>query len=212
MTTSRRFHRSVAVIGALALALVASSGAYAQMGGGMMGGFGSGGGMMGGFGGSGGIMGGPDSANGNGRGMQGGYGPDAGRGYEPGSRGDRGEAPNAPDRERANAPAGRGLGPFDELGLSRQQRGAVSVINDELRDRQSNLDRRIVAEQEKLRALYDAPVRDRSKIDEQFRRIDQLRRERFESTVDAHERIEAQLSGQQRERLHRIAPRWNAGE
>jgi len=193
-------------MGALAFAIVATPGAYAQMGGGgMMGGFGGGGGMMGGFG----------SGGGNGGGMMGGYGSGSGagngNGYGPGSYGGRREAPAAPNRERPQARAGHDLSPLDQLDLSRQQRGAIDVINAELRDRQSNLDRRLGVEQEKLRALYDAPARDRSKIDKEFRRIDQLRREKFQTTVDARDRIEAQLSAQQRQQLHRIAPRWNAG-
>ena len=95
--------------------------------------------------------------------------------------------------------------------MSRQQLGAINIISDELRDRQSNVSRRLAAEQEKLRALYDAPERDRTKIDRQFRSIEQLRREMFDSSVDAHDRIEAQLSARQRQRLRQIAPRWNTG-
>jgi len=174
---------------------------------------GMGGGMMGGFGGSGGMMGGYGSGGGSGGGMMGGYGPGAGNGngYGPRSYGEQREAPAAPNREREKSPTRRDLGPLDQLDLSRAQRAAINVINGELRDRQSNLDRRLGLEQEKLRALYDAPVRDQSKIDGEFRRIDQLRREKFESTVGARDRIEAQLSAQQKQRLHRIAPRWNAG-
>lgn len=199
------------MMGVLVLALAGNSSAYAQMGGGMMGGFGSGGGMMGGFGPGGGMTGGAGSWGGNGPGMRGGYGPGAGNGDGPGYYGDQREAPPAPKRDAASARAGRELGPLDQLDLSRQQRAAIDVINGELRDRQSNLDRRLALEQEKLRALYDAPVRDQAKIDGQFRSIDQLRRERFESTADARDRIEAQLNVEQRQRLHRIAPRWSAG-
>lgn len=201
MTASERSRRTIAVIGALAFAIAATPSAYAQMGGGMMGGFGGGGGMMGGFG----------PGGGNGNGMMGGYGSGAGNGYGPGSYGDGREAPAAPDRERNEARAGHEPDPLDRLGLSRQQGEAIDIIAAELRDRQSNLDRRLALEQEKLRALYDAPARDRSKIDRQFDRIEQLRREKFESNANARDRIKAQLSAQQRQQLHRIAPRWNAG-
>jgi hypothetical protein len=54
--------------------------------------------------------------------------------------------------------------------------------------------------------------RDLSKIETQFHRIERLRRELLESSVDAHGRIAAQLNAQQGQRLRRIAPRWNAGE
>lgn len=204
----KHYGKLIQIIGAMALATLAATSAYAQMGGGgMMGGLGSGGGMMGGFGS------GSGNSNGNGQGMFGGYGRDSrnDNGYGPGTNSGRRDAPLAPDANRSEASGDRGLGPLDQLDLSRQQLGAVRVINDELRDRQSNLSRRLAAEQEKLRALYDAPERDRSKIEKEYRRIDQLRREMFESSVNAQDRIEAQLSVQQRQRLHRIAPRWNAG-
>ena len=194
----------IEILGAMAFASLVTSSAYAQMGGGgMMGGFGAGRGMMGGFG----------AGGGNATGMMGGYGTDSqnGNGYGPGANRGRRDAPVAPDATRSETLGDHDLGPLNQLDLSRQQLGAVSVINEELRDRQSNLSRRIAAEQETLRALYDAPERDRTKIDRQFRRIEQLRREMFESSVNAHDRIEAQLSAQQRQRLHRIAPRWNAG-
>ena len=194
----------IEIIGAMALATVVTTSAFAQMGGGgMMGGFGSGGGMMGGFG----------AGGGNGRGMMGGYGTGSGNDsdYGPGTNRGRRDAPVAPDVNRSETSRNLDLGPLDRLDLSKQQLGAIDIINEELRDRQSNVNRRLAAEQEKLRALYDAPERDRTKIDRQFRRIGQLRRETFESSVDARDRIEAQLSAQQRQRLHRIAPRWNAG-
>src|SRR3990170_6715060 len=57
----------IEIIGAMALATVVTTSAFAQMGGGgMMGGFGSGGGMMGGFGSGSGMMGGFGSGGGNG--------------------------------------------------------------------------------------------------------------------------------------------------
>ena len=184
----------IEIIGAMALATVVTTSAFAQMGGG---------GMMGGFG----------SGGGNGTGMMGGYGTgsrndnDSGRGANLGRR----DAPVAPDANGSAPSDGVDLRPLNQLDLSRQQLGAINIISDELRDRQSNVSRRLAAEQEKLRALYDAPERDRTKIDRQFRSIEQLRREMFDSSVDAHDRIEAQLSARQRQRLRQIAPRWNTG-
>lgn len=200
----KRYRKSIEIAGTMALAALLTTSAYAQMGGGgMMGGLGSGGGMMGGFG----------SGSGSGQGMFGGYGRDSrnDNGYGPGTNGGRRDAPLAPDANRSEASGDHGLGPLDQLDLSRQQLGAINVINEELRDRQSNLSRRLAAEQEKLRALYDAPERDRSKIEKEYHRIEQLRREMFESSVNAQDRIEAQLNAPQRQRLHRIAPRWNLG-
>lgn len=195
----------IRIIGAMALATVATGSAYAQMGGGgMMGGFGAGGGMMGGFG----------SGGGNGTGMMGGSGTGSrnDNGYGPATNGTRRDAPVAPNLgNRSENSTDLDLGPLNQLDLSTQQLGAINIIDEELRDRRSNVNRRLAAEQEKLRELYDTPERDQSKIDKQFSRIAQLRREMFESSVDAHDRIEALLSTQQRQQLHRVAPRWNAG-
>lgn len=181
----------IQVLGAIALATASTTGAFAQMGGGgMMGG--GGGGMMGGGGGNG--MG---SRNDN--------------GYGPGRNGVQRDAPLAPDANRSAPSHDLDLDPLNQLDLNRRQLGEISIIREELRDRQSNAGRRLQAEQEKLRELYDSPERDQSKIDAQFRRIEQLRREMFESSVNAHDRISAQLNAQQRQRLQRIAPRWNSG-
>ncbi|MBI2959733.1 MAG: Spy/CpxP family protein refolding chaperone [Betaproteobacteria bacterium] len=181
----------IEVIGTMAFAALVSSSAFAQMGGG---------GMMGGFGG--GMM---------GRGMMGGYGMGPGDGYRygPDARADRGDAAATPraDRRRETSIEAE-PDPIDQLELSNKQLGAINGIRAGLKDRQSNLNRRLELEQEKLRKLYDAPQRDRPRIDAQFRRIEELRREMFESSIDANERIEAQLSAEQRQRLHRIAPRW----
>ena len=184
----------IEIIGAMALATVVTTSAFAQMGGG---------GMMGGFG----------AGGGNGTGMMGGYGTgsrndsDSGRGANRGRR----DAPVAADANGSALSEDVDLVPLNQLDLSRQQLGAINIIREELRDRQSNVNRRLAVEQEKLRTLYDSPERDQAKIDRQFHRIEKLRREMFESSVNAHDRIAAQLNEKQQQRLHRIAPRWNAG-
>jgi len=194
----------IAIIGAMAIIAGVTTSAFAQMGGGgMMGGIGGGGGMMGGIGGGG----------GHGTGMMGGNGMGSrnDNGYGPGTNGLRRDAPLAPDAIRSEPSDDLDLEALDQLDLNRQQLGEIRIIREELRDRQSNTRRRLKAEQEKLRKLYDAPKRDKSKIETQFSRIEKLRREMFESTVYAHDRIVAQLNAQQQQRLRRIAPRWNAG-
>jgi len=194
----------IAIIGALALATVVTTSAFAQMGGGGM----MGGGMMGG-----GLFGGLGSGGGNAAGMMGGNASNSrdDNGYGPGTYGARRDAPPAPYARGSEPSDGLDLGPLNQLDLNRQQLGEISIIRDELRDRQSNAGRRLKIEQEKLRDLYDSPKRDQSKIDSQFQRIERLRREMFESSVNAQDRIAAQLNAQQRQRLQRIAPRWNAG-
>jgi Spy/CpxP family protein refolding chaperone len=173
-----------------------------------------GGGMMGGSGGGhgAGMMGGNGMGSRNDNGYRpdtNGYGPGT-DGYGPRTNGARRDAPLVPDANRSAPSGDLDLGPLDQLDLSRQQIGAIKIIREELRDRQSNTKRRLEAEQEKLRDLYDSPDRDQSKIDSQFERIGKLRRELFESSVNAHDRVEAQLNAQQLKHLRRIAPRWSA--
>ncbi|MBE0619012.1 MAG: hypothetical protein IH605_00295 [Burkholderiales bacterium] len=190
----------IQIIGAIALASHATTGAYAQMGGG---------GMMG----SGGMMGGFGAGGGNGRGTMGGDGMGSrdDNGYEPGSDGARRYAPLFPNANGPELSDELDLGPLNQLDLSRRQLGEINIIREELKDRQWNARRRLKAEHEALRELYDSPKRDQAKIDAQFHRIEQLRREMLESSVKAQDQIAAQLNPQQRQRLQRIAPRWSAG-
>jgi len=189
----------IRVVGAMALAILLTPGALAQMGGGMMGGSGGGGGMMGH----------------SGPGSEIWKGIMSGAGSRDESAQERNDTQRDTDavsgRGRSGSAASGDTDPLERLDLSRRQRGAIYVISEEFRDRQSNLERRLAAEERTLRALYDEPERNRANIDRQFQRIDQLRREMFEASVAAHDRVEAQLTARQRQRLRRIAPRWNVG-
>jgi len=178
--------KRIHIVGAMALATVITTSAFAQMGGG---------GMMGGDG----RMGrnGLDSRNEN--------------VYRPDTNGVQRDAPHAPDANRSEPSDELDLGPLDQLNMNRQQFGEITIIREEFRDHQSNARRRLKVEQARLRELYDSPKRHQAIIDSQFRHIERLRREIFESSVNARDRIAAQLTAQQQQRLHRIAPRWNAG-
>ncbi|MDT3736970.1 MAG: Spy/CpxP family protein refolding chaperone [Denitratisoma sp.] len=142
------------------------------------------GGMMGGYGGMGpGMMGGqygPGMMGGQyGPGMMGGgYGHGMMGGYGPGMMGAQG-------------------GLFG-IELDDKQRKSVNAIQDELRRKRWELMGRTMDEQSRLRDLYDAEKRDPKAIGAAYQRIFDLRRQMIEATVAAHNRIEEQLTPEQR--------------
>jgi len=151
---------------------------------GMMGGYGSGygPGMMWGYG------------HGYGRGMMGGYG------YGPGWGGMMG---------------GYGPGmmaPYAGLDLSEQQRSMINQIQDEVRKKNWEVMGRLLDEQARLRDLNDADKRDAAAIGKQSMKIADLRRQMMEASVDAHNRMEALLSKEQKERLRRYGRGWTPGD
>lgn len=148
---------------------------------GMMGsGYGWGHGMMGGYG-----MGPGMGGYGMGFGMGGGYG------MGPGMMGD-----------------GWGMGPKDLPDLSAEQRSKISSIQDETRKKHWELMGQVMEEQSKLRKLYDAPKRDSAAITDSHKKISELQRRMYESSADAHKRVEAILTKEQREKSWRFWRHW----
>ncbi len=155
------------------------------MGPGMMGGYGMGPGMMGGYGMGPGMMGG----YGMGPGMMGGYGMGPGMmgGYGPGW-GCHG-ARDVPD-------------------LTAEQRAKIGKIHDETRRKNWELMGRLMDEQAKLRDLYDAPKQDSAAINDAYKKISELQRRIYESSADAHKRMEAVLTKEQQEKWWRFWRHW----
>lgn len=101
-----------------------------------------------------------------------------------------------------------GLGPYYLLDLNEQQRGKVSQIQDEMRKKNWEVVGKLIDEQARLRDLYAADKRDPAVIGKQSMKIAELRRQLVEASVDTHNRIEALLSKEQKERLRRFGPGW----
>jgi Spy/CpxP family protein refolding chaperone len=159
-----------------------------QQGAGMMGGhgYGMGPGMMGGGYGYGGGM---------GPGMMGGYGmgPGMGGGYGYGGMGP--------------GMMGYGFGPpFADL--SAEQQGRIAKIQDETRKKQWQWMGMMMDEQAKLRDMYNMPKRDSAAIGKAYEKMGELQRQMFESSLDAHKRMEAVLTKEQRENMRR---NWHRG-
>jgi Spy/CpxP family protein refolding chaperone len=141
-------------------------------------GYGMGPGMMGGYG----------MGYGMGPGMMGGYG--MGYGMGPGMMGGYGMGP------------GWGYGGLPDL--SADQRAKLGKIRDETRRKHWELMGKLMDEQARLQDLYDAPKQDSAAINESYRKISELQRRMYESSADAHKRMEAVLTKEQQEKAWRF--------
>jgi Spy/CpxP family protein refolding chaperone len=194
------------LITAAIAAAIFSATAWAQVGPGMMGGYGPGGdgpgygpgpGMMGGYGyGPGGY--------GMGPGMMGGYGPGGGYGYGMG-----------PGMMWGYGGGGYGMGPgmmwgygpggYNPLKLSDEQRGKIADIQEDIQRKQWAL-------MSSMHELQFRAQRGEAPSDAEARKLYQasadLRKQMFENSLDARKRIDAVLTKEQREQLRRG---WRGG-
>jgi Spy/CpxP family protein refolding chaperone len=163
------------------LLAVAANCALAQPGPGP--GYGMGPGTMGGYGGYGmgpGMMGGY-----GGYGMGPGYG---GYGMGPGMMGGWGMGPGWSGRWGAG------------LDLTADQRQKIDQIRSETRSKNWALMGKMMDARYKLAELYDAEKPDTAAIVRQYKEIDNLRLQMIEGSVDAHNRIDAVLTSEQKEK------------
>jgi Spy/CpxP family protein refolding chaperone len=127
---------------------------------------------------------------GMGPGMMGGYG------MGPGMMGGYGMGPGMM--------GGGGMGPQGLPDLSADQRTKINKIQDETRKKHWELMGQMIEEQGKLRDLYDAPKRDSAAITNTYKKISELQRRMYESSADAHKRMEAVLTKEQQEKSWRF--------
>jgi Spy/CpxP family protein refolding chaperone len=160
------------------------------------GGYGMGPGMMGGYGGGygmgPGMMGSYGGGYGMGPGMMGGYG--GGYGMGPGMMGGYG--------------GGYGMGPgmmggywSNGLDLTDAQQATINKIEDGSRKAQWALMGEMMDQQARLRDLYLAPKRDSAAIDAANKAMGTLHQQMYETSADAHKRMEAVLTKEQQEKL-----------
>ena len=165
----------------------------AQMGQGYGYGYGMGPGMMGqgygpGYGMGPGMMGpGYGYGYGMGPGMMGqGYGP--GYGMGPGAMGGYGP----------------GYGMLGQLNLTPEQWNKVNTIYQELAKKQWDLNGEMREDAFKLRELMSSEKPDRNAIDQQYKKLQDARRQRFQAQLDAQEKMNGVLTDEQKERLRRF--------
>ena len=138
---------------------------------------------------------------GGGPGMMGGYGMGPGMMWGPGAGGPGRMGP------------GMGIGPMGGywgrgLDLSDEQRSKVNAIQDEVRKQHWGLMGSMMDEQSRLRDLYEAAKPDSAAIEQAYKRIGELQQKMFESSIDAHKRMDAVLTDEQRKQMHSL---WRRG-
>ncbi|KAI5915634.1 Spy/CpxP family protein refolding chaperone [Thauera sp. 2A1] len=108
---------------------------------------------------------------------------------------------------------GMGIGPMGGywgrgLDLSDEQRSKVNAIQDEVRKQHWGLMGSMMDEQSRLRDLYEAAKPDSAAIEQAYKRIGELQQKMFESSIDAHKRMDAVLTDEQRKQMHSL---WRRG-
>jgi len=96
---------------------------------------------------------------------------------------------------------GYGMGSLGALDLTEAQQKNINQIQDETRKKHWELMGKMMDEQARLRDLYAAPKRDSAAIDNANKTIGQMQQQMYESSVNAHQRIEAVLTKEQQEKL-----------
>ncbi|WP_221928968.1 Spy/CpxP family protein refolding chaperone [Tepidiphilus olei] len=94
---------------------------------------------------------------------------------------------------------GYGYGPA--LDLTEQQQAKIAQIQEDFRKKQGDLAAKMYAEQAKLNEIYYSGKRDPAAIDNQYKKICDLRRQMIQIQVDAQNRMDAVLTPEQKERL-----------
>jgi Spy/CpxP family protein refolding chaperone len=139
------------------------------------------------------------SGYGMGPGMTGGYGMGPGMmggyGMGPGMMGGYGMGPGMM--------GGTGMGPRGLPDLTADQRTKIAKIRDETRKKNWELMGQLMDEQTRLGDLYEAPKQDSDAIGASYKKITELQRKMYESAADAHKRMEAVLTPEQKEKWWR---------
>jgi len=100
-----------------------------------------------------------------------------------------------------------GMGPLGMLDLSDEQRGKIEKIQDDTRRKNWDTYGKIMDEQSKLRDLYSGETVDPKKVGAVYGGISKLQQQVIEANVEAHNRVQAVLTKEQKEQLKQ----WSRG-
>ena len=100
-----------------------------------------------------------------------------------------------------------GMGPMSMLDLSDEQRGKIEKISDDVRRKNWDTYGKIMDEQAKLRDLYSGETVDARKAGAVYGNISKLQQQVFETNIEAHNRVQAVLTKEQKEQLRQ----WSRG-
>ena len=104
-------------------------------------------------------------------------------------------------------PFSMGGGNFIGLKLTSEQRTKLAEIRREMRRKQWDMMEKLIFEREKLHELYEADTLDVDALDRQHAKFDALRRDLIRMSNEGRNRIEAELTKEQLERVRR----WRRG-
>jgi len=94
-----------------------------------------------------------------------------------------------------------GYGPGGMPNLDESQQRKIVQIQDDLRKKHWDLMGKMNDEQAKLNQLYYTGPRDPAAVSKQYQRVQDLRRQMMESSVEAQNRIETVLTPEQKEQM-----------
>jgi len=108
---------------------------------------------------------------------------------------------------------GAGMMPFgymmqQALGLSEEQRKKLDAIHDDLQAKTWDIMGKMRSEMSKMRELMAGEPLDKPALDAAFQRINDLRLQRFDAGLAAHDQMLAVLTKEQRDQLKRSGPWW----
>ena len=102
---------------------------------------------------------------------------------------------------------GGGMGPVWMLDLTDEQRNKIEKIHDDARRKNWDTYGKIMDEQSKLRDLYSGEIVDAKKAGAVYGNIAKLQQQAFETGIEAHNRVQAVLTKEQKEQLRQ----WSRG-
>jgi Spy/CpxP family protein refolding chaperone len=99
------------------------------------------------------------------------------------------------------SPGMMSMGQYNALNLNQQQRAQMTQIQEQARQKQWDLMGRMRDESTKLHNMMSAEKPDPAAVGQQQMRVADLHRQMLESSIDAHNRINALLTNEQRAQL-----------
>lgn len=106
---------------------------------------------------------------------------------------------------------GYGMQRYGGLDLSADQMSKIDKIRDEIRKKHWDLMGKMMDEGVRLRELRNAEQPDPAVIGKQYAKIQDLRRQMLEQSIDAENRMEALLTKEQKDQFRKMR-RWGGGE
>jgi len=94
-------------------------------------------------------------------------------------------------------------GPASDLNLDAEQRRKIAEIHDDLRHKHWELMGKMQDEQSRMNEMLQSDQRDDAALGKSYRTVSELRQQMYEQSVAAQKQIDAVLSREQREKMHR---------